>query len=213
MAFLKLLEAIRTGVGDVFFSAITYLGSEIAFLVIAILFFWCINKRQGYYILVTGVVGSVINQWLKLVCRIPRPWIKDPTFTAVESAVPDATGYSFPSGHTQNVAGTFGCIGRYNKQKWVKIVSVALILLVSFSRMYLGVHTPMDVCVSLVVASALVFGFHFVFRTEESCRKYMNWVVIGSVIFSIGFIIFTFLQPEAKYAGEADIANLIFSQS
>ncbi len=208
MAFLRLLEAIRTGVGDFFFSAVTHLGSEIAFLVLAILFFWCINKRQGYYILVTGVVGSVINQWLKLVCRVPRPWIKDPTFTAVESAVPDATGYSFPSGHTQNVAGTFGCIGRYNKQKWVKILSIVIILLVSFSRMYLGVHTPMDVCVSLVVASVLVFGFHFVFRTEESCRKYMNWVVIGSVIFSIAFILFTFLQPEAKYVSEADLANL-----
>ena len=73
MAFLRLLESLRTGAGDAFFSAITHLGDEIFFLVIAILFFWCIDKRQGYFILVTGVVGSVINQWLKILCRIPRP--------------------------------------------------------------------------------------------------------------------------------------------
>ena len=142
MGILRFLESIRTGVGDFFFATVTHIGEEIFFLAIAILFYWCINKRQGYYILMTGVVGSVINQWLKILFRIPRPWILDPTFTPVGDAVAEATGYSFPSGHTQNVAGTFGCIGRDSSKKWVKLSSLAVILLVAFSRMYLGVHTP-----------------------------------------------------------------------
>lgn len=208
MAFLRLLESMRTGVGDAFFSAITYLGDEILFLVIAILFFWCIDKRQGYFILVTGVIGSVINQWLKILCRIPRPWVIDPDFTTVGDATERAGGYSFPSGHTQNVAGTFGCIGRYNDKKWIKITSLVIILLVSFSRMYLGVHTPLDVCVSLVIAAALVFFFHLVFRTEERCKKYMGYVVIGSVIFSIAFILYVFLIPESGFASAEDLENL-----
>ena len=209
MEFLRFLESIRTGIGDFFFATVTHIGEEVFFLAIAILFYWCISKRQGYYILVTGVVGSVINQWLKIVCRIPRPWILDPNFKPVGDAVAEATGYSFPSGHTQNVAGTFGCIGRYNKQKWVKITAVAVILLVAFSRMYLGVHTPLDVTVSLGVAAALVFAFHFVFRTEESVNKYMFWVMIGSVVLSIGFIIYVFLLPESGFTAEADLANLL----
>ncbi len=209
MAFLRFLESIRTGVGDFFFSAITYLGDEIFFLVIAILFFWCINKREGYYILVTGVIGSVINQWLKVLCRVPRPWHIDSTFTTVGNSQARAGGYSFPSGHTQNVAGTFGCIGRFNKQRWVKILSVVVIVLVSFSRMYLGVHTPLDVGVSLVIAAALVFAFHFVFATEERAKKYMTFVVIGSVIFSIAFVICAFLLPEASYATPEDLENLM----
>lgn len=209
MEFLRLLESMRTGVGDFFFATVTHMGEEIFFLGIAILFYWCISKRQGYYILVTGVVGSVINQWLKIVCRIPRPWIIDPGFKPVGDAVAEATGYSFPSGHTQNVAGTFGCIGRYNKQRWLKILSVVIILLVAFSRMYLGVHTPLDVTVSLGVAAALVFAFHFVFRTEESTDKYMLPVMIGSVIFSIAFIIYVFLLPESGFAEGADFANLL----
>ena len=200
---------MRTGIGDFFFATVTHMGEEVFFLGIAILFYWCISKRQGYYILVTGVVGSVINQWLKIVCRIPRPWIIDPDFKPVGDAVAEATGYSFPSGHTQNIAGTFGCIGRYNKQRWLKILSVVIILLVAFSRMYLGVHTPLDVTVSLGVAAALVFAFHFVFRTEESTNKYMLPVMIGSVIFSIAFIIYVFLLPESSFADGADLANLL----
>ena len=209
MEFLRFLERMRTGVGDFFFATVTHIGEEVFFLALAILFYWCISKRQGYYILVTGVVGSVINQWLKIICRIPRPWIIDTGFKPVGDAVAEATGYSFPSGHTQNVAGTFGCIGRYNKQRWLKISCAAIILLVAFSRMYLGVHTPLDVTTSLGIASALVFAFYFVFRTEESTNKYMFFVMIGSVVFSIAFIIYVFLLPESGFATEADLANLL----
>lgn len=209
MEFLRFLEGLRTGVGDFFFSTITHLGDETFFLVIAIMFFWCINKREGYYILMTGVVGSVINQWLKIVCRVPRPWIIDPEFTTVGNATERAGGYSFPSGHTQNVTGTFGCIGRFNKQKWIKIVSVAAIILVAFSRLYLGVHTPFDVGVSLVIAAALVFAFYFIFRTQEACEKFITYAIAGSVIFSIGFILYVFLIPESSFAGDADMENLL----
>lgn len=208
MDFLRFLEKLRTPVGDFFFAAVTHLGEEVFFLAIAILFYWCISKRQGYYILMTGVVGSVINQWLKIVCRIPRPWILDKNFKPVGAAIEEATGYSFPSGHTQNIAGTFGCIGKYNKQRWIKISSAVIIVLVAFSRMYLGVHTPLDVATSLGVAAALVFAFHFVFRTEESTDKYMLWVTIGAVVFSIAFIIYVFLIPTESFTAEADLANL-----
>ena len=92
MEFLRFLESIRTGIGDFFFSTVTRMGEEVFFLAIAILFYWCISKRQGYYILLTGVVGSVINQWLKIVCRIPRPWILDPNFKPAGDAVEAATG-------------------------------------------------------------------------------------------------------------------------
>ena len=47
-----------------------------------------------------GFFGTLVNQFLKLVCRVPRPWVRDPNFTIVEAARADATGYSFPSGHT-----------------------------------------------------------------------------------------------------------------
>lgn len=157
MSFLYLLEKIRTPFLDGLMQAITDLGGEAAFLAIALFLYWCVDKRHGYYVLMTGFFGTTINQFLKLTCRIPRPWVQDPSFTIVESAREAATGYSFPSGHTQNAVGTFGCIAAFTKKSWVRWVSIALAVLVPFSRMYLGVHTPLDVIVSVLVALALIF--------------------------------------------------------
>ena len=78
MGFLKLLENIRFPAMTSFMSVLTYLGDELCFMAIALLFFWCINKRIGYFIFSVGLTGSIINQFLKLHFRVPRPWVLDP---------------------------------------------------------------------------------------------------------------------------------------
>ncbi len=196
MQFLYLLEKIRNPVFDFIFSLITHIGEETVFLAIAILFFWCINKRKGYYILIVGLVGTVINQMLKLMCRIPRPWAKDPNFSIVESAREEATGYSFPSGHTQNVAGTFGAIGASYKKRWIRILCVIVILLVAFSRMYLGVHTPWDVLTSLGIAAVLTFGLYPLFKNEERFKRFMPYVVVMSFLVALGFFLYVNYMPN-----------------
>ena len=205
MNFLYLLESIRNPVLDFIFGTITHIGEETVFLVLAIFFFWCVNKREGYYILTVGLVGTVINQMLKLVFAIPRPWVKDPSFTVVESAVEEATGYSFPSGHTQNVTGTFGSIGRYSRSTPVRIISAAIILLVAFSRMYLGVHTPLDVGVSLLIGAALTFILYPVFKNEERFEKFMP-IAIG-VCLLITALLMLYFPLFAKDAAH-DATNL-----
>lgn len=203
MKFLRFLEGLRTPFFDTVFALITHLGEEMVFLAVAIAVFWCINKREGYYILVTGLVGTVVNQALKLICKVPRPW-KYPDFSAVESAIPEATGYSFPSGHTQNVTGTFGAVARWSKRRAVRIVMIALIALVAFSRMYLGVHTPYDVGFSLLFGAGLVFALYPIFKTEERFNKFMPYIVAASALISLLHIVFVFLIPT----GNIDIQNL-----
>ena len=80
MQLLYWFEKIRNPFLDFFFSAITYLGDEIALMLIAIVLFWCVNKRSGYYMLVSGFFGIIVNQILKLACKIPRPKAIDPNF-------------------------------------------------------------------------------------------------------------------------------------
>ncbi len=205
MAFLRFLESIRCPALDTFFSLVTHLGEETVFIVIGILFFWCINKKEGYFLLSVGLIGTVINQFLKLWFRIPRPWVKDPDFTIVESARAEATGYSFPSGHTQSAVGIFGGIARWNKQLWVRIICIAICILVPLSRMYLGVHTPLDVGVSIVIALALVFGFYPIVKKcieKPFCMR----VLLGSMtVLSIGYLLFVNLY---KFPADIDIENL-----
>ena len=150
MEFLYILEGFRVPGLNEFMLAITTLGEETALLVIALIFFWCVDKRRGYYLLFTCFTGTICIQVLKMIFRIPRPWVLDPNFTIVESAREAATGYSFPSGHTQCAAGLWGGIARSAKKRAVQIGGVALVLLVGLSRMYLGVHTPLDVGFSLL---------------------------------------------------------------
>ena len=121
MEFLRLLEKIRNPFFDFIFSLVTKLGEETVFMAIAIIVFWCFSKKDGYYILSVGFIGTILNQLLKLCFRIPRPWVKDPNFTIVESARAEATGYSFPSGHTQSSVGTFGSLAYVFKQKWLRL--------------------------------------------------------------------------------------------
>lgn len=190
MEFLKLLEKIRNPVFDFIFSIVTYCGDEIVFMAIAITLFWCVSKKDGYYILSVGFIGTIINQFLKLTFRIPRPWVKDPSFTIVESAREAATGYSFPSGHTQNSVGTFGGIAYLFKQKYVRITCIVFAILVPFSRMYLGVHTPLDVGVSFGIALVLIFAIKPIFNLMDK-KPYVMYIFLGGMlVLSIIFVLY-----------------------
>ncbi len=205
MSFLYFLESIRNPVLDFFFSTITYCGDEIIFMALGMIFFWCIDKFKGYYLLCVGFVGTVINQFLKMMFRIPRPWIKDPNFTIVESAREAATGYSFPSGHTQTSVGLFGGLARTNKNLAVRIISIALCVLVPLSRLYLGVHTPLDVGVSIIIALILVFGLAPIFKKAEKSPKVM-FILLGVLTaIMIAFLLFVILY---KFPADTDLHNL-----
>jgi len=190
MEFLKLLEGIRTPFLDSIFSVITTLGEETIFIVVGLLFYWCINKKQGYYLFFVGLFGTVVNQFLKLWFRIPRPWVKDPNFTIVESARAEATGYSFPSGHTQSSVGLFGGIAAVRKNTFLRSVMVAICLAVPFSRMYLGVHTPLDVGVSVLVAIVLIIVFKFLTDWATKSTKNMRILMYSIMALTLGFVLF-----------------------
>ncbi|MBP3436493.1 MAG: phosphatase PAP2 family protein [Clostridia bacterium] len=117
MSVLYAIASIRNPVFDVFFSLVTRFGEEVIYLAVALFFIWCVDKFEGYYILSVGFLGVIVNQFLKIVCRVPRPWVKDPSFSVVEGTKEAATGYSFPSGHTQTAVGTFGGIAYWHRKR------------------------------------------------------------------------------------------------
>lgn len=207
MSFLYLLEGLRNPVCDAVFSAITYLGSELVFMVLAVVMFWCISKQQGLYLLSVGCLGTTINQFLKLAFRVPRPWVLDPDFTIVESARADATGYSFPSGHTQNAVGTFGCLARDAKKPGLRWLFILLALLTAFSRMYLGVHTPMDVGVGALTAVVLVLALHPLFRELEQHPRRSIWILLGLGAVNLLFLLYAACWPFPADADPEQLAH------
>ncbi len=190
MELLYALESIRTPFLDKLMGLVTNLGGEAVFIVAAIVVFWCLNKSCGYYMMTVGFAGTIINQFLKLWFRIPRPWVKDPNFTIVESARAEATGYSFPSGHTQNAFAVFGSPARFFKNTALRIIFIFLIALTAFSRMYVGVHTPLDVGVSIIVGTILVFVIYPFFRDMDKSPKKVYIIFSIFIVLAAAFVAF-----------------------
>ena len=205
MDILYALEKIRTPFWNGVMSAVTQLGGEVIFIVAAVVVFWCVSKWEGSYLMTIAFCGTVLNQFLKLICRVPRPWVRDPNFTIVESARAEATGYSFPSGHTQNAIGLFGGMARWGGRRWVRLGLTTLALVIAFSRMYLGVHTPADVGVSLVLAAALVLGLYPLMRRAQEKPRYMGYVLAAMLVVSGAFVVFV---ETCGFPADMDAENL-----
>ena len=198
MGVLYWLESMRNPALDGFFSLITKLGDETMFIVAAVVVFWCFSKKYGYFLMAGGVCGTVVNQFLKIVCQVPRPWVRDPEFTIVESAREAATGYSFPSGHTQNGVVVWGGIARFARKKWLSVLGIVVAALIGLSRMYLGVHTPADVGVAAVCALALIFGLYPVFQKSDEKPQYITYTfaVIAALALFAAVYVQVFPWPE-----------------
>lgn len=196
MEFLYLLENIRVPVLNEIMLLITHLGEETAFLVLALIVFWCVDKYHGYYMLGVGLFGNLANQFLKILCRIPRPWVRDPNFTPLEDAIAEAGGYSFPSGHSQTAVGTFGCIAATQKNKWIRAICVAFMILVPFSRMYVGVHTPADVLVGSGMALVMIFAFYPLMLGKG--KKNIPWVFASLLVLSVAYLLYVHLYPSPE---------------
>ena len=202
MQFLYFLEELRVPGLNEFFLIITKLGEETAFLALALVFFWCVDKRRGYYLMAVGFAGTIASQAMKIACRIPRPWVLDPNFSILEAAREAASGYSFPSGHTQTAVGTFGAIAVTAKKKCTAVICVILALLVGFSRMYIGVHTPADVLVGGGLSVVFLAAFYPVMFGKKDRTWYL---AIGLAAVTLAYLI---VMETAVFPTDIDQHNL-----
>ncbi len=192
MDFLYFLQGLRSPALNSVFSLITYFGSEVLVIAVLCITFWCLNKETAYKLCFTYFISGLMVQGLKIACRIDRPWVKDSRLNVVESAREGASGYSFPSGHTQGVTGLFSSLAFHFKKVWVYIVNFVIIALVMLSRMYLGCHTPQDVLVSFGITVAIAFAVNAVFSHIKWTKSSRVIVLILIELISIALIGYTY---------------------
>ncbi len=191
MNVLYWLESIRNPVLTAFFSAITFFGHELIPIALICVLYWCADKKLAYKIGFSFFLSGLMTQCLKITFRVDRPWIKDPDFKPVGNAIDEATSYSFPSGHTQAATSVYGSLALTFKKVWLKVICILLFVIVGISRLYLGVHTPLDVGVSMALTLIItLLVFRFTDKLYEN-RKADIWVSLVMILMSIFTLVYT----------------------
>lgn len=201
--YLLLLQDFRHSINDSltpFMNYISNFGVTYIFLIAAFVY-WCLNKKKGLYIWASYVVSTGLNAVSKLTACVYRPWIKDPNVIPPAGAIERAGGYSFPSGHTTTVTAIYGGLAVISwKRKLLFCFWIMLILLTGFSRNYLGVHTPQDVLVGLILG---LFGLYLtsrIFKYIEAHREKENlFLLIGFIIGIVSLLYITFKSYPMDY--------------
>ncbi len=145
------LQSFRTPLLDLLGRLITQLGQENFYIVAIPVIYWCIDPIFGYRLANVSLFSLWLNSWLKFSFNTPRP-ASDRIVALVEQRDP-----AFPSGHAQGTTAFWGFTALYWRSWPLAAVAVVVVGLVSLSRLYLGVHYPVDL-LGGAMAGLLVLG-------------------------------------------------------
>lgn len=132
----------------------TFLGQEEFFLLLMPLLFWCVDKWAGANLAFVLILSGYFNNLFKTIFHTPRPyWLDKSLQLSTEST------FGLPSGHAQNAVAVWGYVASRLRKAWGWIAVLVLIALISFSRLYLGVHFPTDVLGGWIIGAALLAAY------------------------------------------------------
>lgn len=196
--FLLVLQNFRNSAGAFltpFFVFITLFGEIIIPIAFMAGLYWCIDKKNGIFLLLLSSYTTLFNQLIKMTFCIYRPWIINSLVQPPTSVIPMAHGYSFPSGHTATAVATWGGMAyKFWKNKALRYSLITLILFVAFSRNYLGVHTPQDVIISALVTVILIFAVDKMLLWEEGGKKRDIAILTGTFALTALAVVYVFLK-------------------
>lgn len=153
--------------------ALSFLGESTWAVALILFIYFVFDKKTGFALATVNMTAHVVNNTLKAVFRIPRPWVKfeGEIFPLREST---ATGYSFPSGHSAGAGSLYYGLYKSYKNKAVRAACAALMVLIPLSRIYLGVHWPLDVVFGLLIGliiSSFIENFKSVYDNLSLFKK------------------------------------------
>lgn len=174
---------------DHLFQMITMCGESYLAIIFFIIIYWCVNKEFGYRLALIIISNNTINGCLKDVFKVPRLFWKGQMHKGIRSLrTYTATGYSFPSGHTQGISSFFTSLMIKIREKYIYVFGVIMILLVGISRLYLGVHRPIDVFFGAIFGITWAIVFNFILDFIE--KKDKKYILICLVPMIAGFLVY-----------------------
>jgi len=162
------VQQFSNSVLDTLFTLATYLGKEQFYILAMPVLYWCVDKYIGRAVAIVFLFSEYVNTFLKDTFGIQRPYDYD---ARIHAPLPE-TSPSFPSSHSQGSLVFWGGLASLVRRRWMWIVSVVLILLVSLSRIYLGVHFPQDVLGGWIIGLVILLLYLW-------ARKILHGVILS----------------------------------
>lgn len=174
LEIIRAIQSIANPFLDVLFQMITILGEEVILISVITTIYWAMDKKLGEYVAFSSLTSLLFNNVVKDIFKMKRP-IGEEGIRTLRAET--ATGYSFPSGHSQGAASFYGSIAIYLKKKSGYIIAGIIMVLVGISRLYLGVHYPKDVIVGLI------FGVLIAIITYRLFNRVKNRNLMYAILF------------------------------
>lgn len=182
--------AIQSAMGDGWrgvMLALTATGYNEFFLLLLPGVYWSIERRLGIRLAFALMLSVVVNNAAKLAGSEPRPFWFD---ARVALRGPAELTYGLPSGHAQNGVVVWGILAHYLGTWWAWAGAALLILGVSFSRLYLGVHFPTDILAgwllgALVLWATLAVGPRLMSAFARRSRKWQLAAIVVVAVVSL----------------------------
>ena len=183
---------------DYVMTAITHTGGQIFYMVILAILYWVCDRKMMIKVGGIFLVSALVNTLVKDLYGAPRP---DPALLSegINHLARDLAPHSpgFPSGHTQGSVTFWGSLFWYGNRRKLAIPVLLLIVLVPYSRIYLGVHFLGDVIGGFVIGFAILFAGIFIIRLCQGLTEVQALGLAGAAII-IASIVF-FITSETPY--------------
>lgn len=188
---VRFIQGMRSPFLDTLMQILTEFGDQLVFIAIALIIYWFFNKRIAFKLVFVFISSAIANELLKGIFARNRPYVEDPSLNVGTGT----HGYSFPSGHAQNT-GVITTVLYQNygkKSRWLKWVLLAFMIIVPFTRMYLGQHYLSDVLVGLGLGILIAY-FVSILVDMMGEKEHVYGLLITLPLVAIIFIISFFGQ-------------------
>lgn len=183
--------------------AITFLGDEGFYLLFLPLILWCVDFGKGARLTVIFLLSSYLNICLKDLFQQPRPFDLNP-----DVGLSPEEGYGLPSYHAQSTVVVWAGLSYWAHKKWLWIIGIVIIVLVGFSRIYLGLHFPTDILAGWAIGGVLLVIYLVVQPVVERQLVRLNLGMQELIALAVPLVLLLIHPAEDTTSAMAALAGM-----